>query len=55
VQFLSHHCTWHEPGRREDVAHAAEAERCVVVVVSIQVLIINIVVHLHVTGSSREQ
>jgi hypothetical protein len=31
-----------------------KAELCVVVVVGIQVLVIDVVVHLHVTSSSRE-
>jgi hypothetical protein len=53
VQFLGHQCTRRELGHREDAAHAAEAELCVVVVVGIQVLIIDIIVHLRVTGSNR--
>jgi hypothetical protein len=52
VQFFSHLCTWCEPGCREDVAHAAEAKRCVIVVVGIQVLIIDVVVHLRVLAPS---
>jgi hypothetical protein len=35
VQFLSHQCSWYKPRCHEDVAHAAEAKRCVIVVVSI--------------------
>jgi hypothetical protein len=42
-------------GANPGVAHAAEAKRCVVVVVGIQVLVIDVVVHLRVTSSSKEQ
>jgi hypothetical protein len=34
--------------------HAAEAEQCIIVMVNNQVLIIDVIVHLYITGSSRE-
>jgi hypothetical protein len=55
MQFLDHQCMWRKPKHREDVAHAVEVKRCVVIMVGIQVLIVNIIVHLHVTGSSWER
>jgi hypothetical protein len=54
VQFLSHQCTRREPGRHEDVAHVAEAKWGIITVVGIQVLIIDVIDHVCITGSSRE-
>jgi hypothetical protein len=55
MESISSFIAFLQPGRREDVTHAAEAKWCVVIVVSIQVLIVDIVVHLRVTGSSKER
>jgi hypothetical protein len=55
MQFLSHQCTSCEPKCREDVTHATEVKRCIVVMVGIQVLFIDVVVHLRVTDNSRER